>query len=115
MSRMRKASEKNCARSRLASDEEKSGCESKDLSLKAHAVGLERENQARKPIPEADRQEAERKVGVGSRKTSGKTHGVGVGREKQAEKPTPEADRYVAERKLGVVSRKQAGKPTAWA
>ena len=64
MSRMRKASEKTHTGSRLASDEEKSGCESNDLSLKAHAVGAGREKQARKPIPEADRQEAERNLGV---------------------------------------------------
>ena len=51
---------------------EKSGCESKNLSLKAHAVGLEREKQARKPIPETDRQEAEIKLGVESRELAEK-------------------------------------------
>ncbi len=43
---------------------EKTGRESKNLSLKAHAVGVGREKQAGKPIPEANRQEAERKLGA---------------------------------------------------
>ena len=70
--------------------------------MKAHAVDLERKKQARKPIPEANRQVTERKPGVEIRILSVKAHAVGLEREKQAGKPIPEADRQVAERKLGV-------------
>lgn len=47
---------------------EKTGRGSKNLSAKAHVVGLGREKQVGKPIPEADWQEAERKLGVGAEK-----------------------------------------------
>ena len=48
----------------MAGSGEKTGRGSKNLSVKAHVVGVGREKRARKPMPEADRQEAERKLGV---------------------------------------------------
>ena len=50
-----------------------------------------REKQARKPIPEADRQKAERKLGVESKNLSVKAHVVGLERKKQAGNPILEA------------------------
>ena len=47
----------------MAGSGEKTGRESKNLSLKARAVGVGREKRARKPMPEANSQEAERKLG----------------------------------------------------
>ena len=59
-----KSKQKNTNRKLTASSGEKTGRESKNLSLKVRAVGVGREKQARKPMPEANSQEAERKLGV---------------------------------------------------